>query len=130
MAIVRRIENLLGLRFVKAKELNSDTFAPIDILDYCYAVLHSESYKTSCVEFLRIDFPRVPYPLNAEIFGKLISLGSKLRRIHLLDESTQHPRVADYTVKGDNIVLSVMYREDIVYENNHSVGNVYINSKW
>jgi hypothetical protein len=27
-------------------------------------------------------------------------------------------------------VLSVMYREDIVYENNHSVGNVYINSKW
>lgn len=39
-----------------------DSFAPIDLLDYIYAVLHSPTYREKYKEFLKIDFPRVPYP--------------------------------------------------------------------
>ncbi len=39
-----------------------ENFAPIDILDYIYAVLHSPSYREKYKEFLKIDFPRVPFP--------------------------------------------------------------------
>ena len=43
--------------------INDDNiFAPIDILDYIYAVLHSLSYREKYKEFLKIDFSRVPYP--------------------------------------------------------------------
>ena len=44
------------------------TFAPIDVLDYIYAVLHSPAYREKYKEFLKIDFPRVPYPKNEKAF--------------------------------------------------------------
>src|SRR5690606_6710826 len=37
-------------------------FTPIDLLDYIYAVLHSPTYREKYKEFLKIDFPRIPYP--------------------------------------------------------------------
>ena len=43
-------------------------FAPIDILDYIYAVLHSPTYREKYKEFLKIDFPRVPYPKDKDTF--------------------------------------------------------------
>jgi hypothetical protein len=39
--IVKQIAEKLGLTFTSEKETTKDTFAPIDILDYIYAVLHS-----------------------------------------------------------------------------------------
>jgi predicted helicase len=59
-------------------------FAPIDILDYIYAVLHSPKYREKYKEFLKIDFPRVPYPKDQKTFFDLVELGSQLREIHLL----------------------------------------------
>jgi len=40
---------------------NNKTFAPIDLLDYIYAVLHSPAYREKYKEFLKIDFPRVVF---------------------------------------------------------------------
>jgi predicted helicase len=51
--------------------------APIDILDYIYAVLHSPTYREKYKEFLKIDFPRFPYPKDQETFRKLVKLGEK-----------------------------------------------------
>jgi len=36
-------------------------------------------------EFLKIDFPRVPYPKDKETFWKLVQLGTELRKLHLLE---------------------------------------------
>ncbi|MCB0815833.1 MAG: DNA methyltransferase, partial [Flavobacteriales bacterium] len=33
---------------------------PLDVLDYCYAVLHSPAYREKYKEFLKSDFPRIP----------------------------------------------------------------------
>jgi predicted helicase len=63
------------------------TVAPMDILDYIYAVLHSPSYREKYKEFLKIDFPCVPYPEDAEQFWKMVTFGGRLRRLHLLEDT-------------------------------------------
>ena len=55
--IVSQMAEKLGLRFTNEKETDPGTFAPIDILDYIYAVLHSPTYRDKYKEFLKIDFP-------------------------------------------------------------------------
>jgi predicted helicase len=69
LEIVNEIAKKLDLTFTNEKETTENTFAPIDILDYIYAVLHSPSYREKYKEFLKIDFPRVPYPKEKDIFG-------------------------------------------------------------
>ena len=78
-AIVDEIAVLIGLTFTPEKEDTPGTFAPIDLLDYIYAVLHSPNYRQKYKEFLKIDFPRVPYPKTSETFWQLAALGSELR---------------------------------------------------
>ncbi|TAE48324.1 MAG: hypothetical protein EAY69_05350 [Cytophagales bacterium] len=56
------------MTFVNEKQIGNDTFAPIDILDYIYAVLHSPNYREKYKEFLKIDFPKVPYPQPTQLF--------------------------------------------------------------
>jgi predicted helicase len=60
---------------------------PEQIFDYIYAVLHSPSYREKYKEFLKIDFPRIPYPENAEQFNKLAAFGEQLRHLHLMETS-------------------------------------------
>ena len=57
-------------------------FAPIDILDYVYAVLHSPTYREKYKEFLKIDFPRAPYPKDKDTFWQLVKFGGQIREIH------------------------------------------------
>ena len=49
--IVRQISEKLDLAFTTEKETTKNTFAPIDILDYIYAVLHSPTYREKNKEF-------------------------------------------------------------------------------
>ncbi|MDO9255668.1 MAG: type ISP restriction/modification enzyme [Bacteroidales bacterium] len=107
--IVKQIAEKLGLRFTNEKEQTPDTFAPIDLLDYIYAVLHSPTYRDKYKEFLKIDFPRVPYPKDAATFWKLIALGSELRQIHLLESLVVSKLITQYPVGGSNMVGKVHY---------------------
>ncbi len=34
----------------------------VKVFDYIYGVLHSPAYRETFAEFLKIDFPRIPYP--------------------------------------------------------------------
>ncbi len=118
MEIVNKIAEGLGLEFVSEKEETANTFAPIDILDYIYAVLHSPTYRETYKEFLKIDFPRVPYPTDKEQFWKLGKLGGEIRQIHLLESPIVEDYITEYPEDGTNEV------EKIKYE----AGRVYINS--
>ena len=83
--IVNQIVKNLALNFTKEKETTKNTFAPIDILDYIYAVLHSPTYRDKYKEFLKIDFPRVPYPKDQNTFWQLVKLGGAIRELHLME---------------------------------------------
>jgi very-short-patch-repair endonuclease len=94
-----------------------NVFAPIDILDYIYAVLHSPAYREKYKEFLKIDFPRVPYPKDADTFWKLVKLGGEIRQIHLLESPTVEKYITKYPIDGDNKVVKPKYENNRVYIN-------------
>ena len=58
--------------------------SPEDVFHYVYAVLHAPSYREKYAEFLRRDFPRVPFPVERDLFVKIASLGVRLAELHLL----------------------------------------------
>jgi very-short-patch-repair endonuclease len=102
-----------------------DIFAPIDILDYIYAVLHSPTYREKYKEFLKIDFPRVPYPKDKDTFWQLVKLGGELRQIHLLESPTVEKYITQYPIDGDNMVIKPRFAPSPL--GRAGVGSVYIN---
>ena len=114
-----------------------ESFAPIDILDYIYAVLHSPTYREKYKEFLKIDFPRVPYPKDKKTFWQLVDLGGQIRQIHLLESPTTEKYITQYPIDGDNVVDKIRfemyyYGNEIPDENGNFnypdyLGSVYIN---
>ncbi|MDR0644089.1 MAG: hypothetical protein LBG05_04110, partial [Treponema sp.] len=116
-AIVQEVASKTGLSFTEEKDDTENTFAPIDILDYIYAALYSNNYRRKYKEFLKIDFPRVPYPENAEQFHKLASIGSLLRGLHLMENVTPIMGMADFPVPGTNEIETVNYKAEKVYVN-------------
>ena len=115
--IVNQIAESLNLTFTNEKEATENTFAPIDLLDYIYAVLHSPTYREKYKEFLKIDFPRVPYPKDPETFWQLVKLGGELRQIHLLQSSVVNKYISQYPVDGDNTVGRIKYQDGKVWIN-------------
>jgi predicted helicase len=103
--------------FTNEKETTKDTFAPIDILDYIYAVLHSPTYREKYKEFLKIDFPRVPYPKNKDSFWQLVKLGGEIRQIHLLESPLVDTPISKYPITGTNVVSKVRYEAGKVFIN-------------
>jgi hypothetical protein len=115
--IVIQMAEKLGLTFTNEKEPTKGTFAPLDILDYIYAVLYSPLYRTKYKEFLKIDFPRVPYPQNAKIFWKFVKLGGELRQIHLIESPVVNKFITAYPVNGSNEVSKLKYENCKVWIN-------------
>lgn len=88
----------------------SQHYDPEQILGYIYAVLHAPTYRTRYAEFLRIDFPRIPFAETPEQFEALSVLGWELIQTHLLKTVPRSkPRLGDYTGKGDHMVEAVRY---------------------
>jgi predicted helicase len=145
--ILDQIATGLGLTFTPEKETEGkvcfanspeirpefkQTFAPIDLLDYIYAVLHSPSYREKYKEFLKIDFPRIPYPTDAEIFWKLVAFGGELRQLHLLESETVENYITQYPIDGNNVVDKpkfVISEEHRIMNPEVITGRVFINEK-
>lgn len=115
LEIVKEIEEKLNLKFVNEKEEDSSTFAPIDILDYIYAVLHSPNYRATYKEFLKIDFPRVPYP-DIKTFWLLVELGGNLRALHLLEDKSLDDRVIDISGDATMLISNKLNKKDFSIE--------------
>lgn len=98
-------------------EENHSLLHPIDILDYIYSILHSPMYREKYKEFLKIDFPRVPYPRDIDTFWQLVKLGGEIRQIHLLESPTIEKYITQYPIDGDNVVSKLKYQDNKVYIN-------------
>jgi predicted helicase len=110
-------------------------------LDYIYAVLHSPTYREKYKEFLKIDFPRVPYPCKdaqqcVSAFWHLVSLGAQLRQLHLLESDVTEKYITQYPIAGNNVVSKIKFEPNVIASeaqrneaicSTNTVGNVYIN---
>ncbi len=85
-----------------------------------------EEYK----EFLKIDFPRVPYPADREKFWKLVAIGGALRALHLMESPKLDAFVTTYPVGGDNAVDKVRYEDGRVWINEHQYFDGVPESAW
>ena len=93
--------------------------SPEDIFDYIYGVLHSPDYRAKFKEFLKVDFPRIPYPKDAAEFVRFRDAGRGLRMTHLMKDAEptlSEPR-ARFPVAGDNTVDKVEWDDGRVYIN-------------
>jgi predicted helicase len=84
---------------------------PEDIFHYAYAVFHSPTYRTRYVEFLKIDFPRLPLTSDVNLFRSLAAKGAELVALHLMQSPRLEEFITDWPVKGDNVVEKVQYTE-------------------
>ena len=77
---------------------------PEDIFHYAYAVLYAPTYRAKYAEFLRMDFPRVPFTADREAFEAMSGLGARLAALHLLKSPELDPPATRFQGQGDNRV--------------------------
>lgn len=90
---------------------------PEQLFNYIYAILHCPSYRTKYKEFLKIDFPRIPYPTDKSIFGKLSQKGEALVNLHLMKNANSWSVSTGFPVSGSNEVKEISFDEGRVYIN-------------
>ncbi|MCH7764581.1 MAG: DNA methyltransferase, partial [Candidatus Marinimicrobia bacterium] len=94
---------------------------PEKILYYIYGILYSNYYRTKYAEFLKFDFPRVPFTKDKNVFNDMAKLGQQIADLHLMKSPTLNRPVSKYegSVSNDTIEKPI-YNED--------EQRVYINS--
>ena len=88
-------------------------FSPEDILGYIYAVLFHKTYRTKYIDFLKIDFPKIPFTDSKDIFIKLSELGTQLYNLHLMKDNNLNNDVGEGLYKDDknNKIEKPLYNE-------------------
>ncbi len=79
-----KIENFKESFRTFIDEFYKEKFSPEDILGYIYAVLFHKIYREKYLDFLKIDFPKIPFTKDKNTFKNLSKLGLKLVNLHLL----------------------------------------------
>ena len=102
--IVTKIEQNIGKK-VKPEKL----------FDYIYAVLHSPKYRKEYEEFLKIDFPRIPYPTDSTEFERFAKYGKRLRELHLLEKVPKTKTT--FPIADGNVVENIRFVDGKVFIN-------------
>jgi hypothetical protein len=77
---------------------------PEQIFHYIYAVLYVPGFREKYAEFLRSDFPRIPFPVDGKLFMDMASLGQRLTELHLLRSTELDQPAARFEGAGDGRV--------------------------
>jgi predicted helicase len=83
--------------------------SPEEIFRYIYALLYSNAYRKKYAEFLKTDFPRVPFTKDYKLFNKLAGKGEELIELHLLKSKKLVKPIAKCEGSGDLRVVKVTY---------------------
>ena len=98
----------------------------VAIFDYIYGVLHCPAYRETYKEFLKIDFPRVPYPASPKSFWDISTKGRQLRKLHLMEDAaigeTPYKFEGTANADGDSVVGKPIFTPGL-----KGVGTVHIN---
>ncbi len=81
---------------------------PEEVLAYIYAVLYSPTYRQKYAQELRVDFPRVPFTADPDLFRQMAALGQELVDLHLLRQTVRVAGVR-YQGQGSDKIEFVRY---------------------
>ncbi len=88
-------------------------FQPEQLFYYVYAILYSNQYRQRFEQYLRMDFPRIPFTEDYELFSKLAEMGKELADIHILKSPLLSPPILRYQGSGSNDTVEfIKYDED------------------
>ena len=90
-------------------------FGSKDIFYYIYAILYSTTYRTKYTQFLKIDFPRIPFTKNYKLFIQLGKLGKQLADLHLLKSKDLDITISKFPKSGTNKVEKPKYEDEKVW---------------
>ncbi|MFZ6007332.1 MAG: type ISP restriction/modification enzyme, partial [Nitrospirota bacterium] len=88
-----------------------------EVFYYTYAILYSNIYRTKYAEFLKIDFPRVPFTKDYKLFKNMGDYGERLVELHLLKASELDSPSVRFQGKGNNRVEKLRYEHGKLYIN-------------
>ena len=90
----------------------------VAVFDYIYGVLHCPAYRETYAEFLKIDFPRIPWPSSPEAFWDVSTKGTELRRLHLMEPDAIGETPFPFEgLEGDNVVNAPTFQDCKVWIN-------------
>ena len=119
--------NIKSELFEELKKNFKKEVTPEEIFYYIYAVLYSNTYRTKYAEFLKIDFPRVPFTKDYKLFIQLGKLGNQLADLHLLKSKELDKTISKFqskeTTKLKNHASTRTHRERLTN------GKVWINKE-
>lgn len=67
----------------KLREVYKKYIAPEEVFYYIYGIFYSSIYREKYKEFLKIDFPRIPFTSDYDLFIQIGKFGEKLINLHL-----------------------------------------------
>lgn len=111
-----KIENFKTSFRTFIDELYKEKFSPEDMLGYIYAVLFHKNYREKYLDFLKIDFPKIPFTKDKNTFKNLSKLGLKLLNLHLLKDDELNSNAGEAlfkSVKNKNFkIQKIKYNKD------------------
>ncbi|TXJ12120.1 DNA methyltransferase [Brachyspira aalborgi] len=109
-----RIENFTP-KFRKFINEKYGEIKPEEILGYIYAILFHKEYRKKYLDFLKIDFPKIPFVESKDYFLKFAKLGEELYNLHLgnlkIQKEVGEPMFKDNQNKNEKIVKAI-YNEN------------------
>jgi predicted helicase len=107
-----RHANLSSMLLTPLSNAHKKQPKPEQIFHYIYAILYSNLYRKKYAEFLKADFPRIPFTKGHRLFYRLAKKGEELIELHLLKSKKLAKPVAKCEGSGDLRVEKVTYNRN------------------
>jgi predicted helicase len=137
--------------FIKTKPYSKAT--PEQILGYIYAMLYTPSYREKYYEYLKIDYPKIPFTDDKDKFYKLSKIGLELIDLHLMKKIPSYKEIClDFTNTADKnnpsykikkLSSKQRYKDNTIFLNddlyirgitediwNYKIGSYQVLDKW
>ena len=98
--------NLSSPIFLTLKEAFNSDIKPDEILFYVYSILYCNNYRQTYFDFLKVDFPRVPFTADGVLFQQMAALGKRLIDLHLLRSPELEQPIARFEGQGEDLTIT------------------------
>lgn len=89
----------------------------VAVFDYIYGVLHYPAFRKIYAEFLKSDFPRIPWPASGNEFWDVSAKGTALRKLHLMEPASVGETPFSFTGFGNNVVDKPAFKDGKIWVN-------------